>query len=160
MPEINVLVEGGKATAGAPLGPALGPTGVNIKEVVDTINDKTKAFAGIKVPVTVVVNPSRKTFEIEVGSPPTSSLILKEAKGEKGAANPKTEVKGNLTIDQVKKIAEMKLSKLNSYTMFKAAREIVGTCNSMGVTIEGKHAKEFQKELESGKWNKDFGMES
>lgn len=160
MSEIKVLVEGGKATAGAPLGPALGPTGVNIKEVVDTINEKTKSFSGMKVPVTVVVNPSKKSFEIEVGSPPTSSLIIGEAKAEKGAGNPKTEVKGNLTLAQVKKIAEMKMGKLNSYNIYKAAREVVGTANSMGITIEGMHAKDFQAELESGKYDSEFGRES
>ncbi len=159
MPEINVLVEGGKATAGAPLGPALGPTGVNIKEVVDTINEKTKAFAGMKVPVTVVVNPGKKSFEIEVGSPPTSSLIVKEAKADKGAGNPKTEIKGNLSMAQVRKIAEMKMSHLNSYSMFSAAREVIGTCNSMGITVEGKHAKEIQQEMKDGKWDAEFGRE-
>ena len=156
MPEIKVLFEGGKATAGAPLGPALGPTGVNIKEVVDTINEKTKKFSGMKVPVKVQITPGKKTFEIEIGSPRTSSLIVQEAKADKGAGNPKTEVKGNLTIAQVKKIAEMKLSHLNSYSLYKAAREVVGTCNSMGITIEGKHAKEFQTELASGKWASEF----
>ena len=156
MGEISVFVEGGKATAGSQLGTALGTTVVKINEVVDTINSKTKSFTGMKVPVKVIINPGKKTFEIEVGSPPTSSLIVQEAKTDKGAANPKTEVKGNLTISQVKKIAEMKLSKLNSYSIYKASREIVGTCNSMGITIEGMKAKEFQKELASGKWDKEF----
>ncbi|MDO8634471.1 MAG: 50S ribosomal protein L11 [archaeon] len=152
MPEIKVLVEGGKATAGAPLGPALGPTGVNIKQVVDEINEKTKNFAGIKVPVKVIIDPAKKGFEIEVGSPPTSSLIIKEAKADKGAANPKTEVKGNLAMEQVKKIAEMKFDSVNSYSLGKAMREVIGTCNSMGVTVEGKPAKEIQQEIRSGKW--------
>ena len=64
--KIDVLVEGGKATAAPPLGPALGPLGVNIGEVVGTINEKTKAFAGMKVPVKVTVDSDTKEFDIEV----------------------------------------------------------------------------------------------
>ncbi|MCR4369244.1 MAG: 50S ribosomal protein L11, partial [archaeon] len=78
MAEISALIEGGKATAGAPLGPALGPLGVNIGEIVAKINEKTKSYAGMKVPVTIEVD-SKKHYEITVGSPPTSALITKEA---------------------------------------------------------------------------------
>ena len=78
MPKIKAMVEGGKATAGAPLGPALGPLGVNIGQVVAKINEQTKKFEGMTVPVEVDVNPSKKTFEIFVGSPPTSALIKKQ----------------------------------------------------------------------------------
>ena len=75
---IEALVDGGQASAGPPLGPALGPMGINIKAVIDKINEETKAFDGMKVPVKVIVDTSAKTFEIEVGTPPTSSLIMKE----------------------------------------------------------------------------------
>ena len=150
MPEISVLVEGGKASAGAPLGPALGPMGVNIGEVVSKINEKTKDFAGMRVPVKVLVDSATKSFEIEVGSPPMSALVKKELKIPSGAKNPKLDNMGNLTLEQVKKIAQMKFDSLSSYKMKSAVREVVGTCNSMGVYIEGKHAKEFQKDLEAG----------
>lgn len=153
MAEISVLVEGGKATASAPLGPALGPLGVNIGEVVKEINEKTKSFAGIKVPVVVSVDSKTKTFEIRVGSPPASALILRESKASKGSGNPKTDFKGNLSIEQVKKIVEMKSENLNSSELKKQAREIIGTCNSMGITVEGKHAKEVQKEVDEGKYD-------
>ena len=156
MSEISALIEGGKATAGAPLGPALGPLGVNIGEVVAKINEKTKNYAGMKVPVTVEVN-SNKTYEIVVGSPPTSALILKEVNTKKGGANQKTDNVGSLTMDQVKKLAEMKLVALTSSTVYAAAREIIGTCNSMSVMIDGKHAKEVQQEFKAGKWNSFFG---
>ena len=75
---IEVLVEGGKASAGPPLGPALGPLGVNVMQVVNAINEKTKHFDGMKVPVKVIVDPKTKGFEIEVGTPPVTALILKE----------------------------------------------------------------------------------
>jgi len=75
---IVALVDGGKASAGPPLGPALGPMGVNIMQVINTINDKTKEFNGMKVPVKVIIDPTTKNFEIEVGTPPAASLILNE----------------------------------------------------------------------------------
>lgn len=153
MSDIKVLIEGGKASAGAPLGPALGPLGVNIGDVVSQINEKTKGFAGMKVPVTVSVDAGTKTFEISVGSPPTSALIKKEISLDKGSGNPKVEFKGNLTMAQVKKIAEMKLEKLASYKIKSAAKEIVGVCNSMGVTVEGKPGKEAMKEITEGKFD-------
>jgi len=152
MAEVKLMVEGGKATAGPPLGPSLAPLGVNIGQIVSQINEKTKGYAGMKVPVVVEVDKS-KNVTINVGSPPTSALILKEAKASKGGANQKTDKVGNLTIQQVKKLAEMKINSLSSSKIYSAVREIVGTCNSMGVTIEGKPAKEIQKEIKSGKWD-------
>ena len=157
MPELKVLVDGGKASAGAPLGPALGPMGVNIGEVVARINEKTKAFAGMKVPVKILIDAKTKSFDVEVGSPPTSALVKKELNIEKGAANPKTEVVGNATLDQIKKLAEMKMGNMNSYSLRSAAREIVGVCDSMGVQVEGVRAKEIQKRFDAGEFVDIFG---
>ncbi len=153
MTEIKVLVEGGKASAGAPLGPALGPLGVNIGDVVAKINEKTKSYAGMKVPVVVDVNASTKTFEINVGSPPTSALIKKEIGIDKGSSNPKAELKGNISMEQIKNVIEMKIEKLASYKKKSAAKEIAGVCNSMGITVEGKPAKEAIKELNADKFD-------
>ena len=83
--EVRVLVDGGKASGGPPLGPAIGPTGVPINQVIAAINEKTKEFAGLKVPVTVLVNKDEKKFDIVVELPMTSALIFKELKMEKGS---------------------------------------------------------------------------
>lgn len=157
MPEINVLVEAGKATASAPLGPALGPMGVNIGDVVAEINEKTKQFDGVKIPVKVVVDSGTKTFEIKVGSPPTSALIKKEISLKKGAANPKTEQVGNLTMEQVKKLAEMKLDGSMATSLKAVAKEVIGACQSMGVTIDSKKALQVQKEIAEGKHDAVLG---
>ncbi len=149
MPEIKLMVDGGKASA-APLAQSFGPLGLNIGEIVNQINEKTKSFSGMKVPVMLTVD-AKKNFEIKVGSPPTSALVTKELGAAKGAANPKTETVGNLTMEQVQKIAEMKGANMNSFTLEKNMREVIGTCNSMGVTIGGKRAKEVQKEITEGK---------
>jgi len=149
--KLNVLVDGGKATPGPPLGPALGPLGVNIVEIIKAINEKTKPFEGMKVPVTLVVDPKTKAFTIDVGTPPTSALITKELRIEKGSGDAgKTRV-GNLSLAQAIKIAKMKADAMQGKTMKSRVLEVVGTCVSMGVTVEGKPAKEFSKEIQTGK---------
>ncbi len=150
---VEAMVEGGKASGGPPIGPALGPTGVNVFQVVTKINEVTQPFVGLKVPVKIIVDPTTKTFEVEVGVPPTSALILKEISAAKGSGTPNTTTIGNLTLEQVKKIAKMKASELTALDMRSAVLTISGTCMSMGVTIEGKRAKEFQQEIREGKWN-------
>lgn len=150
---IEALVEGGKASGGPPIGPALGPTGVNIFQVVTKINEETQAYAGLKVPVTIIVDQETKQFEIIVGIPPTSALILKEVGVSKGSGEPSTNIVGNLTIDQLKAVAKGKSNDLSALTMKNAAMIVSGTCVSMGVTIEGKSAKDFQAEVREGTWD-------
>jgi len=147
---LKVLVDGGKASAGPPLGPALGPMGVNIMEVINAINEKTKQFEGMKVPVTLTVDTSTKDFEVEVGTPPTSALILKELGVEKGSGDPTRTKVGNLTIEQVKKVAEMKKSSMLGKKEKERVLEIIGSCVSVGVTVEGNDPKDMQKEIKDG----------
>jgi large subunit ribosomal protein L11 len=147
---VEALVEGGKASAGPPLGPALGPLGVNIMEIINTINTKTKDFDGMKVPVKVIVDPKSKSFEIEVGTPPAASLILNELGLEKGSGAPSSHKIGSLTIDQAMKVARMKKDNLLGKTMKEKTKEIIGTCVSIGVKVEGKHPTEVLKEIDEG----------
>ncbi len=147
--EIEALVEGGKASSGPPLGPALGPLGVNISKVVDVINEKTKDYQGMKVPVKVIVDTSSKEFEIEVGSPPTSALILKELGAEKGSGDA-IEPIGNLSFESLKKIAKMKKDSMLAVDLKAAVKEVLGTCLSMGVTVDGKSPKVVQSEISQG----------
>jgi len=154
MPEtIEALVDGGKASAGPPLGPALGPLGVNIGEVIGTINDKTKAFRGMKVPVKVIVDTDTKKFEIKVGTPPTTALVLKELGIPKGSGSARTDKVGNLTMEQAMSVADMKQDSLLGKTMKERVLEVVGTCVSMGINVEGKSAKEAQKLIAQGDYD-------
>ena len=153
---IKALIEGGKASAGPPLGPALGPMGINIMQIINTINDKTKEFAGMKVPVKVIIDPKTKNFEIEVGTPPAASLILNEMGGEKGSGSPSKHKIGNITIDQAIKVAKMKFDSLLGKDLKEKTKEIIGTCISMGVTVEGKNPKEIQKAIDEGEYNSKF----
>lgn len=136
--EVSVLVEGGKASAGPPLGPALGPLGINVVQVVQQINEQTKGFAGIRVPVIVRVDPGTKAFTLVVGKPPTAALLLKEAKKEKGSGKPKGEVLGNVTLDQVRAIAEAKGSDLFGRSIEEKMNQVIGTCTSLGLTVDGQ----------------------
>ncbi len=156
---VEALIEGGKATAAPPLGPALGPLGVNIGQVVAEINKKTESFRGMQVPVKVIVDTDTKEFEIRVGTPPTSQLILKGAGVEKGAHNPLAEKIADLKIEQIIKIAKMKESSLSGKDTKAKVKQVIGTCNSMGVLVEAMPAKEAIKAVEQGKFDREIAAE-
>lgn len=153
---VDLLVSGGQANAGPPLGPALGPLGVNTMAIVTKINELTKDYAGMKVPVKVAVNVEDKTFEVTVGTPTASALIVSELKIEKGSGTPNTEKVGNLTMEQVVRIAKVKLPQLLASTLKGATKELIGTCVSMGVTVEGKDPREVQNEIDQGTYKELF----
>jgi large subunit ribosomal protein L11 len=156
---IEVLVPGGEATPGPPLGPELGPTPVNVQDVVAQINDDTAAFDGMEVPVTVDYDDGG-SFTVEVGVPPTAELVKDEAGFETGSGKPHSEFVANLTVDQVRTVAEQKQSDLLSYDMKNAAKEVVGTCTSLGVTIEGNDPREFKERLDDGEYDDLFADEA
>lgn len=149
--QIESLINGGKATAGPPLGPALGPLGVNVLQIVNRINELTKSYAGMKVPVKVIVDVDTKDFEVEIGTPTTSALIIKELGIEKGSGTPNTEKVGNLSLEQTLKIAEMKIKNTYAKDTKGALKEVLGTMVSMGVTIDNKDPREVQKEIDDNK---------
>ncbi|WP_227354805.1 50S ribosomal protein L11 [Haladaptatus salinisoli] len=149
---IEVLVPGGQANPGPPLGPELGPTAVNVQEVVNEINEQTAAFDGTEVPVTVTIEEDG-SFELEIGVPPTAALIKDEAGFETGSGEPQKDFVADLSIDQVKKIAEQKKPDLLAYDTKNAAKEVVGTCTSLGVTIEGKNPREFKEQIDAGEYD-------
>ncbi len=148
---IETVVDGGKANAG-PLGPVLGPAGVNMGKVVAEINLKTKDYAGMKVPVKIIID-DKKNFTVEVGTPPVSQLVLSKTKIEKGSGTPNKAQVGNLTMKQAIEITNMKGSALLGASLKARVKEVVGTCSSMGVTFEGMIAKEASKAIAAGKFD-------
>ncbi|HKM09170.1 MAG TPA: 50S ribosomal protein L11 [Candidatus Methanomethylophilaceae archaeon] len=152
---VEALVDGGKASAGPPLGPALGPKGVNIGQVIEKINERTRAFDGMKVPIKIMINDD-KSFEIKVGTPPVSALIKSELKIKSGAGNPKADKVGDLSLDQIKKIADMKQDDLLGADLKARAMEVAGSCVTMGVHVDGKSAKTFQKDVKGGLYDDKF----
>jgi large subunit ribosomal protein L11 len=150
---ISALVTGGEASAGPPLGPALGPMGVNVLQVVNTINEKTNEFSGMKVPVKVEVDPDTKKFTVEVGIPPTAALINKEAGVNKGSGTAGTTFAGNIGIESAIKIAKMKLDRSYARDIRGAVQEVIGTCVSLGMRVDNKPAKEIYADIGSGKYD-------
>jgi len=149
---VEALVSGGQATAGPPLGPALGPLGVNVLAIVNKINEMTKSYAGMKVPVKITVNTENKEFEVSVGIPTTSALLVSEMGVAKGSGAPSTQKIGNLSLAQIIKIAKIQ-TKLLARNLKNAAKEVLGSCVSMGITVEGRDPREVQKEIDEGKYD-------
>lgn len=146
---IDALVEGGKATPGPPIGPALGPLGVNMMNVINAINEKTRDFAGMNVPVKIIVDDKTKDFRITVGTPPTSSLIKKELGIDK-ARKESGDIVGSLSLDQAMKIVRMKDDSLFGKDMKQNLKTVLGTCLTMGVNCLDKTPQEIMAEIDKG----------
>jgi large subunit ribosomal protein L11 len=145
---VKLMVEGGAATTGPPLGPALGPLGVNAAKVVEQINKVTASFRGMRVPVEVVVDPATKQFEVTVGSPPTSALLIKALGVEKGGGA--KDLIGDLGLDQVIEVARAKQNGLLAKDLKAAVKEVVGSCQSLRVSIQGLTPKEMTEAIAKG----------
>jgi large subunit ribosomal protein L11 len=150
---VNALVTGGSASGGPPIGPAVGPTGINIKDVVDEINEKTMIFKGLTVPVRIECDPETKQFEIFIETPSTASLLLKEVGVEKGSSSCAEDKVGNLTIDQIINVVEAKRDKFLDKNFKFAVKSVLGTALSVGITVEGLDPRELQKRIENGDYD-------
>ncbi|MEM1558062.1 MAG: 50S ribosomal protein L11 [Thermoproteota archaeon] len=157
---ISLIVEGGNASPGPPLGPALGPLGINVGAVVAKINEATKDFKGMKVPVEVEVDTETKEFTVILKTPTTSALIAKEAGIDKGSGAPGKEAKGNISFQTVVKIAKMKMNDTYAKSLKGVVKEVLGTCQSMGVTVDSKPPKEVIKEVEKGMYDSMLSEEA
>jgi len=151
---ISVLVMGGEATAGAPLGPQLGPLGVNVLGIVNEINKVTADFKGMRVPVKIEVDTETKAFGVSVGTPTTSALVVKEAGVPKGSGKPNTDLVGNVTFEKVLNIAKVKIGDSYAKSIRSAVKEVVGSCVSMGIKVENTDPRQFMGQIEEGKWDK------
>lgn len=156
---VSALVTGGEASAGPPLGPALGPLGINVLQVVNTINEKTKEYAGMKVPVKVEVDSETKQFTVEVGVPPTSMLVMKEAGVQKGSGKTGEESIADVGMDKIIKVAKLKMESSYAHDVRGAVREVLGSCVSSGINVDGKSPKELLKEIDEGKWDEKLKTE-
>jgi large subunit ribosomal protein L11 len=143
---VEALVDGGKATAGPPIGNQLGPLKVNTMQIVKEINEKTKELAGMKVPVKIIVDTETKKYTINIGTPPISALIKKEISLEKGSGEAGKIRAGDLTMEQVKRIAKAKFSSDDQAHI----NQVIGSARSLGVTVDkGAITDEERKEAEA-----------
>jgi large subunit ribosomal protein L11 len=150
---VKALVTGGSASGGPPIGPAVGPTGINIKDVVDAVNEKTMIFKGLTVPVRIECDPETKQFEIFVETPSTASLLLKELNAEKGTAASGEQKTGNLSIEQVLNVVEAKKEIFLEKSYNAAVKSVLGTALSIGATVEGEDPRVIQKRIDEGLYN-------
>ena len=149
----NFIVSGGEATGGPPIGPALGPLGINIMAVVNKINELTAEYKGTKVPVEVTLDTDTKEFTVEVGMLSTYALVTQALGIAKGSPTPNTEHVGDLSFDQLVEFARRKREGLLAASLKAAVKEILGSCQSMGATVDGKPAREVQALIEAGAYD-------
>jgi len=134
--QFKIQAPGGTATPAPPIGPALGQHGVNPGQFIQQFNAATAALKGKVVGVLITVYKDR-TFSFEVKSPPASVLLKDFVKAEKGSGEPNKNKIGKVTMEQCRKIAEVKIKDINAFDLEHGARIIAGTARSMGITVEG-----------------------
>ncbi|MCK4318359.1 50S ribosomal protein L11 [Candidatus Bathyarchaeota archaeon] len=152
----NFIVNGGKATGGPPIGPALGPMGVNIMAIVNKINEETAEYDGLPVPVDVIIDTDTRAFSVKVGMLTTFALISQATGIDKGSGEPNTNFAADLSFDQLIGIAKKKREGIYAAGMKEAVREILGTCQSAGVTVDSRHAKEVQDAILAGEYDEQL----
>ncbi|MEE8330112.1 MAG: 50S ribosomal protein L11 [Thermodesulfovibrionia bacterium] len=131
---VKLQISAGKASPAPPVGPALGPHGINIMEFCKAFNSSTKAMGDTIIPAVLTIYADR-TFTFILKTPPASELLKKAAGIIKGSGIPNKEKAGKVTISQVKEIAKTKMPDLNSFDLKKAVETIKGTARSMGIEI-------------------------
>ena len=134
---VKLQIKAGQASPAPPIGPALGPYGLNIMDFCKGFNDKTKTMGDTVVPVILTVYKDR-SFSFVTKTPPASELLKKAAGIIKGSSEPNRDKVGKLTLDQINEIAKTKLPDLNAPTLESASRIIKGTARSMGINIKGQ----------------------
>ena len=156
---IKLLVEGGSMKPGPTLSQKLGPTGINVNQVIQKVNESTKGFPGMKVPVEVDLDIQSGEIKVKLFSPPVSELVKKELGIEKGSGDHKKIKAGNASIEQIIHVAKTKLPNLLCRDLKSAVQTVVGSCISLGILIEGKPAIEVEREIKEGKYDKEIKEE-
>jgi len=134
---VKLQVRGGVANPSPPVGPALGAAGVNIMEFCKQFNARTQDKQGKVLPVAITVYKD-KSFDFVIKTTPAAVQILEATKIKKGSGEPHVNKVGNISWDQIKVIAEDKMSDLNAFTIESAMKMVAGTARSMGVKVKGK----------------------
>ncbi len=156
---IKILAEGGAMKPGPALSQKLGPAGIPVNSVIQKVNDATKDFKGMKVPVELDIDVGTKEVQVRVFSPPVAELLKKELGIEKGSGLQKDLQVANASIEQIISIAKTKMQNLLCKNLKSAVKTVIGSCVSLGILIENKPAVEVIKEIEEGKYDKEINEE-
>jgi len=157
--KVKLIVDGGSMKPGPAVSQQLGPMGINLGKVIEDVNEATKSFSGMKVPVELDVDTNTKEFTVSVSSPPVSELIKQEIKVEKGSGEAGTVKIGNIAIERVIEIAKTKMPDLLARDLKAAVKTVCGTCVSLGVLVDNKEAKEVVAEIKEGKYDSEIESE-
>jgi large subunit ribosomal protein L11 len=157
--QVKLLVEGGEMKPGPALSQKIGPLGLNMGQIIQQVNDATKDFKGLKVPVELDIDAGTKEFEVNVFSPPVSELLKKELGIEKGSGTQVKSHVGNASIEQIISVAKTKMQNLLCNNLKTAVKTVVGTCASLGVLVENKSAVEIGNEIDKGTFDKEIQEE-
>lgn len=145
-------------------GPAIaqqiGPLGINMGQVISKINEATKEFKGMKVPVELDVDEKTKEFTVQTSSPPTSELLKKELNLEKGTSDHRNIKVGNASIEDVIKITKIKYSNMLEKDFKTAVKSILGTCASIGILVENQKPNELIHKIDSGRFEQEINAQS
>lgn len=156
MAQIKLLAEGGAMKPGPALSQKLGPMGINMGKVISEVNEATKGFKGLRVPVELTVDAKTKEFEIKIFSPPVSELLKKELGITKGSGTQKKLQVANASIEQIISVANTKLPTMLCKDLKSALKTVIGTCASLGILVENKPATEIEFDIEEGKYDKEI----
>ena len=156
---VKLIVDGGEMKPGPAVAQQIGPLGINLGKVISDVNQATSGFKGTKVPVEINVNSKTKSYTIKVFTPPMSELIKKELGLDKGSGSPHNFKIGNLAFERLIEISKMKSSDLLAKDLKKSVKQAVGTCVSLGVLIDNKPAKEIEKDIDAGIYDKEIAQE-
>jgi len=157
--QVKLLIEGGNMQPGPALSQKLGPAGINIGQVIQQVNDATKNFTGMKVPVELDIDTSTKNIEIKVFSPPVSELLKKELGIEKGSSLHKKTKMANASIEQIISVSKTKFPNMLSRNLKTAVKSVLGSCLSLGILVENKSPVEVIREIEEGTYEREIREE-
>jgi large subunit ribosomal protein L11 len=157
--KVKLIVEGGAMKPGPAIAQQLGPLGINIGKVISDVNTATLGFKGMNVPVELDVNTKTKNYDIKVFSPSVAELIKKELGLDKGSGSALTTKVGNISFERIVSIAKTKLPGLLAKDLRAGIKLVVGTCVSLGILIDNKEAKDIEKDIDSGVYDKEIKNE-
>lgn len=154
--KVKLIVEGGNMKPGPAVSQQIGPLGVNLGKIMSDVNSATAGFKGMNVPVEIDVDTKSKSFTVKVFSPGVAELLKKEASAEKGSGMAHKVKVGNLGIEQIIAVANMKMPNLLAKNLKAAVQLVTGSCVSLGLLVENKEAKEVAKEIAQGVYDKEI----
>jgi large subunit ribosomal protein L11 len=150
--EVKLLVDGGEMKPGPAISQKMGPLGLNLGKIISDVNKATQEFKGMKVPVILDINTKTKNFTVKALTPPTAELLKREIGIEKGTPEPNKIKVGNISIEQVIKIAKIKQEDMIVNGLKAAVNSVLGSCFSIGILVEGKDAREVIQEIAQGNY--------